>query len=285
MFVCKTNFSASINALPDHANNTPAYENTYQGPALIVSWGPKSLSVTPIKPVYYTGDVLTCSADAKPTATFVWTNLRTLVEYPPGATFTVTADLEGFNQTMHCNARNVILGSIYSGDIFTNVLVSAPVTTTTPATTTIAPADAPCDDLTGRWASTNPDSIVCLEMDSKGNLATLIRNGSDLIFVAGNGKTQYGDYKHVGFTGIWPPGEGAAGFTGECHKCSGTEVILMSGLRRNKADSPACGVSKGTTLTSLYILYRSGPPCRGLALNVAPNVKQEHLDIMGVRRA
>jgi hypothetical protein len=100
-------------------------------------------------------------------------------------------------------------------------------------------------------------------MDSKGNLLTLIKNGSDNFFVPGNGKTMIGDYKHVGFTGIWPTGTngGAAGFTGECHRCSGNEVILLSGLFRNKFKAPGCGLTAGTEVTNLYVLTRFGPPC------------------------
>lgn len=112
-------------------------------------------------------------------------------------------------------------------------------------------------------------------------MLTLLRNGTDLYFVPGNGKTQYGDFKHIGFTGIWPAGLGAAAFSGECHKCFGTEVILMSGLSRNKAQAPACGDTDGTKLTKLYVLTRSGPPCRGMELDVV-NAHPDHLAKMGV---
>ena len=60
--------------------------------------------------------------------------------------------------------------------------------------------------------------------------------------------------------------------TGECHKCMGVEVILMSGLKRNKYNSDECGQSAGTNLARLYVLTRSGPPCRGMELDIAnPN--------------
>jgi hypothetical protein len=285
-FTFKTNFSSSLTSQPDHANNSPTYEHTFEGPVLVVSWGPKNMSATPLKTAYVAGDVITCNSDAKPDPVYVWTNMRTLVEEAPGQTFTITPALEGFEQVMRCNAQNVILGSTFSQDLFIDAFVPAVTSPTIPGSTTPTtppPADAPCNDLTGRWSSTNPNAVICIEMDSKGNLATLLRNGSDPYFVPGNGKTVYGDYKHIGFSGVWPSGLGVAGFSGECHKCSGTEVILLSGLSRNKENSPGCGLSAGTELTKLYILTRSGPPCRGLELDVSKNTKPDHLKIMGVR--
>ena len=194
--------------------------------------------------------------------------MRTQVSNPAGAVFTVTEDMQGFDTVLRCNAIVIMDGSLYTSDLFVNVTVPAATSPTIPPTTvtTTAPlADGPCQDLTGHWSSTNPNSHLCIEMDSKGNLLTLIRNGTDSYFVAGNGKTQIDDYKHVGFSGIWPPGlGGVGGFTGECHSCYGNEVILLSGLSRNKAEAPGCGESGGTHLTNLYVLTRYGPPCRDL---------------------
>jgi len=258
--------------LADEATNTPDYEHTFEGTVLVVNWGPSSMDVNPRKDSYVTGDVLTCTADSKPAARMVWTNMRTLVSEDPGATFTVRQELEGTQQTMRCNANLNIEGSLYTNDVFVNVSVPAITTPTTPSTaptTTPPPADGPCDDLTGRWSSTNPTVQLCIEMDHKGNLLTLLRNGTDLYLVPGNGKTVYGDYRHVGFSAIWPPGQGGvAGFSGECHKCYGDEVLLMSGLARDKVLSPGCGQSDGTRLTRLYVLTRFGPPCRDLDMDV-----------------
>jgi len=119
-------------------------------------------------------------------------------------------------------------------------------------------------------------------MDARGNLYTLIRNGTDLFFLSGNGKTVYGDYKHIGFTGMYPDGQGTAAFVGECHKCMGVEVILLSGLKRNKQNAQQCGVSAGTNLTKLYVMTRSGPPCRGMELDIA-NPNPAMLAKMGIR--
>jgi len=119
-------------------------------------------------------------------------------------------------------------------------------------------------------------------MDSKGNILTLIRNGTDQYFVPGNGKVVYGDYKHVGFTGLWPLQDGAAGaFVGECHRCYGDEVILLSGLYRTKSNSPACGVSAGTSLTRLYIMTRYGPPCRNMDVDVY-RPTEDHIKYMQI---
>jgi len=224
-----------------------------------------------VKVEYEVGDILTCDVDAKPVPNFLWYNTRTLEPPTPGRTFSVGPDFVGHLTTMRCHVNVIIEGSLYTQDGFHNVTVPAPTTTTTPSTTpqsTTPAADAPCDDLTGRWASTNPDAIICIEMDFRGNLLTILRNGTDTYFVPGNGKTVYADYKHIGFTAIWPAGFGVAGFSGECHKCLGTEVILMSGLWRNKGDAPDCADSDGTKLTKLYVITRAGDPCRGQTLDV-----------------
>jgi len=284
VFQCRTYF-LSVPNTPNYATNVPDYDNYNTGPGLVVSWGPENMAITPLQDSYVTGDVLTCTADAKPIPTYRWYNLRTLEDAILSQTFTVTQDLEGYMQTMRCNAVSIIEGSLFSADVFHDVNVPAVTTPTTPSTTpvpTSPPADGPCDDLTGRWASSNPDATICFEVDYKGNMLTLLRNGTDQYFVPGTGKTVFGDYRHVGFSGLWPTGLGAAGFSGECHKCYGTEVILMSGLFRNKAVAPGCGQTDGTKLTRLYVLTRSGPPCRGMELEVV-NASPEHLKKMGVR--
>ena len=56
--------------------------------------------------------------------------------------------------------------------------------TTPPSTPSTPPLDGACDDPTGRWGATNPDAVMCIEMDARGNLDTLIRNGTDMYFIA-----------------------------------------------------------------------------------------------------
>jgi len=125
---------------------------------------------------------------------------------------------------------------------------------------------------------------MCLEVDSKGNILALIRNGTDPFFVTGRGKTVYNDYRHVGVSGQWPEGStfGVGAFTGECHRCLGNEVLLMSGLSRNKVNRPACGQSAGTHLTNLYAFTRFGPPCRNFNAKVY-RPTEEHIRVMGIR--
>jgi len=285
-FTCTTKFVLPDNIPADAATNTPAYQYVFVGNIMIVNWGPQNIDITPRQPFYGVGDVLTCSADARPTPTYFWTNLRTLITSPAGPTYTITEELTGTEQMMRCNANNNIEGSLYTADAFVNVTVPTITTPTTPGTTTPStppPADSPCQDLTGQWTSTNPNAQACIEMDSKGNLLTLIRNGTDAFFVTGSGKTVYGDYKHVGFTAIWPENSafGVGGFTGECHRCHGSEILLMSGLARNKAHSAQCGTSAGTRLTNLYTFTRFGPPCRNPPGKVF-RPSEEHIKAMGI---
>jgi hypothetical protein len=285
-FQCNTSFVVPPDSPPEGATNNPDYFHLSPSSPVVVQWGPANVTVTPIKPFYVAGDTLTCTADSNPASNFRWQNMRTLDIEPANPVFTVTPELEGFDQVLRCRASIVIEGSLYAQDIFVNVSVpeiTTPVTGVSTTPTTPPPADAPCTDLTGQWGSTNPNAQLCIEMDSKGNLLTLIRNGSDTFFVPGNGKTMVNDFKHIGFSGLWPASEsgGAAGFAGECHRCSGNEVILLSGLARNKNQSPDCGLSAGTSLTRLYVLTRFGPPCRNLAAKVY-RPSPEHIKYMQI---
>jgi hypothetical protein len=286
-FVCVTRFVESQEERPPNsASNVPDYVFTFTSGNITVNWGPKEMTIIPRKDFYEVGDVLTCEADARPEPTFVWSNLRTLITEEPGATYTVPADLVNTAQQMRCNARTVVDGSLLTGDSFVDVYVPAVTSPTTPPTTpvpTSPPADSPCNDLTGQWTATNPSAQMCLEVDTRGNILALIRNGTDLFFVTGRGKTVYNDYKHVGFGGIWPAGStfGVGAFTGECHRCFGNEILLMSGLSRNKQNSPACGQSAGTTLTNIYSFTRYGPPCRGLK-ELVYKPSEDHIKAMGI---
>jgi hypothetical protein len=285
-FECLTRFYLPDGLPAEGATNVPTYQYQFTGITLVVNWPPSNVKAEPIKDIYEVGDTITCSADSKPASTYRWTNMRTQVSNSPGAVFTVTEDLQGFDTVLRCNAIVIMDGSLYTSDIFINVTVPAATTPTLPPTTTTTTPpqpDGPCNDLTGHWSSTNPNAHLCIEMDSKGNLLILIRNGTDTYFVPGNGKVQYGDYKHVGFTGIWPSGMGGvAGFTGECHSCFGDEVILLSGLSRNKREAPGCGESGGTHLTNLYVLTRYGPPCRDVNEAVY-RPSPAHIKYMGIK--
>jgi hypothetical protein len=287
-FVCTTRFEASAEPLPpDYATNVPDYEYVFEGSTLIINWGPQEMTIIPRKPYYVVGDVLTCEADGKPPPRFFWQNIRTQVTEEPGAIFTVTEELLGTDQTMRCNANVNIEGSLYTADTFVNVSVPIPTeppTTPTTPVTTAPPPDSPCNDLTGQWTSTNPNALLCIEVDKHGNILALLKNGTDTFFVTGHGKTVVNDYKHVGFTGIWPTNSafGVGGFTGECHRCNGNEIILMSGLARNKGHSSDCGLSFGTRLTQYYAFTRFGPPCREINVDVY-RPTEDHIRVMGIR--
>ena len=60
-------------------------------------------------------------------------------------------------------------------------VTEAIVQSTSVHTTTSTPQQN-CDDLTGRWESRNPTSIVCVEEYETGDLLTLMRNGTDLYY-------------------------------------------------------------------------------------------------------
>jgi len=149
----------------------------------------------------------------------------------------------------------------------------------------VAPAETEnCDDLTGRWQATNPDMTLCIEVSPEtGEMLTLIRNGSNLYFLFGFGMAVFGDHRHLGFTTMDSVGSSeVSGYTGECHKCEGNEVIIMTTVSRNKARSPECGISDGVRTVDQYVLTRTGPACRGTVLDVH-NPNPRLLNKMGVR--
>jgi len=285
VFFHQTNFT-EVMSQPGYASNAPNYTHFHYGPALDICWPPNQMSIDLIKMFYEVGDVITCSADSKPAAAHQWYNMRTLLPAAPGPSFTVTADLLGTEQMMRCNAAVNIGGSLYTNDLFINVNVPQLTTTPIPTTTgptTPPPADGPCYNLNGRWQSTMPSATICITMDNKGNLFIIIRNGTDFVFVPGTGKTVYDDYRHVGFTAQWP-NTGVGGFAGECHNCFGTEVLLMSGLSRNKFSHDVCGESGGTQLTNIYVFTRIGPQCLGMEVDeVATNNQEWIIEKMGVK--
>jgi hypothetical protein len=270
---------------PGYATNLPTYTHRHTGPILFVAWPPNIINITPIKPFYEVGDVLLCSPDSNPASTVQWQNMRDLSLAPPGPTFTVTADLLGTEQQMRCTANLLIDGSFYTNNVFVDVNVpgiTTTPTTTTPGPTTPPPADGPCQLLNGRWNSGSPSATMCIEVDTKGNLAVIIRNGTELYFVTGRGKTVYEDYKHIGFTAHWP-NTGVGAFAGECHSCFGNEVLLMSGLSRNKHSHDVCGESSGTQLTPLYVFTRAGPACIGMEVDEVRTNNPSIVEKMGVK--
>jgi len=201
----------------DEAANIPDYTDVFQSRQMFVYWGPMNMDATPQKTFYEPGDTLTCSADAWPPATFMWQNLRTN-QITQGATVTVDGSWVGFNQSMRCEARNEIEGTIYSQNIFIPLDVPVPTTTpptTTPTTTTPPPAVSPCLDPTGGWVSISPtQASVCLRVDydNAGAMTGLLKNHTDTYWVDIVGRTQLGKFDQLGFNGIWPANLGVSSF-------------------------------------------------------------------------
>ena len=77
----------------------------------------------PEKSVYAVGDVITCTADANPTANYQWQNMRTLMFYN-ARTYTITVDMKGFNDTLRCQAQNIISGVVNTINKFIYAKVS-----------------------------------------------------------------------------------------------------------------------------------------------------------------
>jgi hypothetical protein len=247
-------------AAGDSADNVPDYSQIYQGRQMFVYWGPTGLAASPLKQKYEVGDVITCTSDAFPPATYFWQNLRTN-QITAGATVRIEEAWQGYNQSMRCEARNTIEGTVYSNNIFIPVdvnVITTPTTTLPPTTTTPPPAEAPCTDLSGAWVSTNPTSAsLCVRINTgmRGILTGLLKNGTDTYWVDIIGRTQEDQFDQVGFNGIWPADIGVSSFIGECHRCFGVEQLLVNVVSRNKG--PPCGNPGWIRYTTQYVFTRS----------------------------
>lgn len=275
VFSCQTNFSDVIsvnNIEPGDATNSPDTSFTYISPQIFVQWGAKNTYAIPVKAVYDVADVLICYSDAFPPAIYQWTNMRTLLVISTTQQLVVDETFIAFTTTVRCTASNIIQGSLYSDNYFLDIAVPAP-TTTTPAppitTTTPPPAVAPCEDLTGRWQAVDPDAQLCLSVNvSNGRLIGLARNATDPFFIEINGRTLAGNYDTVGFNGLWFFNLVVSGFVGECHRCSGNDVLLVNALSRSQLLAPDCGVAFNIRLGGIYTFYRIGPACAGATFDV-----------------
>lgn len=307
-YECLTNFTAESFAQPppDGATNPPSFSYLYTFPQLFVSWGPKDMYIAPEKQYYLVGDVVTCFADANPPASFQWQNMRTL-DTSPGPSFTVTEDFEGLTTKMRCQAQNEIQEVIYSGDLFTDIIVleittaettttstTTPTTTTPPTTTptqtptptqpnpsatTLPPGSSTtvplpslsCDDLSGRWQATNPTATLCLEIldQVSGEVTGLMRNGTDAYYFEVDGRASTNFMDLIGWAGIWPRTNSVVSFVGECRRCNGTaEVLIADPLSRSIELSPGCGLSGPLTGGQTYYFHRQGASCSGATLKV-----------------
>jgi len=258
---CETSFSGYFHPVDeDTADNIPNYMYLHQTRQMFVYWGPMNMDATIQKPSYVAGDTLTCTSDAWPPATYMWQNLRTN-QITQGATVRIDEAWVGFNQSLRCEARNEIEGTLYTQNIFLPVDVPLPTTTTPPTTTpttTLPPAVSACPDPTGGWVSIAPTPAslcVRVDFDNAGAVTGLLKNASDTYWVDIVGRTQIGKYDQIGFNGIWPANLGVSSFTGECHRCFGQENMLVNVVSRSHGTT--CGVEGETRYTTQYHFHRS----------------------------
>ena len=92
--------------------------------------------MSPSQLVYSENDVVTCSADAKPSATYEWFIQSTGASIQTGATITITSAIaEGFFN-VYCVASNVVRST--TQDVTCNAFGAYVSTSTTTTTTTEA---------------------------------------------------------------------------------------------------------------------------------------------------
>jgi len=255
---------------PDTASNPPTWEHLYRAPQMFVSWGPMNLTATPIKPEYVVGDLITCTADAKPVAAYLWQNMRTLAMVNTN-TYTITEDMRGFNDQLRCQAQNIIQGNVFSTNLFINAYVppiTTPTTTQPTTPTTTHPAVSSCDSLTGRWRSDDPYAEAILHViqgDNMGRVEGLMMNRSDTFWVEVIGTHRSQDNAYLGLSAIWPYDSGVTSMSGECHRCMGIEVMHVDGMWKSIHASPACGEVAPQTPYQSHVFRRTGTAREALA--------------------
>jgi hypothetical protein len=267
-FSVLVNFTERGFILPNSASNIPTWNYTYSTELLDVKWPPKKMYRVPEKASYEIGETIECHADANPAAEYFWRNLDTMETWIGNRLY--ASDTMVGTQRMQCHASNTILDYTYNADYFFNFTVNP--TTTTPSTTpmpttTAAPAEAPCDNLTGRWTATEPHKVdMCLDIDNShnGRIVGLLRNATDSYFIEIRGRVAPYDYSEVGFTGVWPANIGALSFNGICRKCHGTEILQVTGIGRKTTDNLSCTDMGARYTFPDYAFYRTGGPCTGL---------------------
>jgi len=259
-----TNFTAPATVPPGLAGNAPNYEDIFQFGQMFVYWGPKNTFAVPMKPEYEVGENVTCHSDAYPAAFYQWQNMDTL-DFFNDQVFTVLPTFVGRNNTLRCQAQNLIQGFLHSETYFIPVYVPGPTTqappTTTPITTTPMP-DGACFDLTGWWLSDSPYPYAELYLlvvgQTNGQVVGYMRNDTDQSWVEVVGRTRNADYNFVGLTAIWPYEMGVTGMAAECHRCSGLETLHTAGSWRAVSDSDACGDGGTPQPHTSYAFQRIG---------------------------
>jgi hypothetical protein len=90
-----------------------------------------------------------------------------------------------------------------------------------------------------------------------GNLHGVLRNGTETFWVDLVGSHDTQERSHASFTGIWPQNRYVAAFIGECSKCYGEEILIVSALSRSKG-GPACA-TPGEILYSQEFEFKRNP--------------------------
>jgi len=139
--------------------------------------------------------------------------------------------------------------------------ITTPTTTIPTTPTTTHPPSADCTDLTGYWVANNPRAELIITVVPGGQLGEvegLMKNGTETIYVEVVGTTRKPDFAFLGLAAVWPFNDGVTGFSGECHRCNGVEMIMGNGMWRSRLDSLLCGHGGNPYPYDLYHFYRSG---------------------------
>jgi hypothetical protein len=258
-FRCLTHFDDYFLPVPeDMSEVVPSWTHLTVTQQIFVYWPPKAMYIDGLKPTYAVGDILMCYADAFPAAFYSWQNLETLETFNTQG-FTITESLVGGTFRLRCNAQNIIQGFVYTNNMFTNVTVPVPTTTTEPPTTTTPPAVSDCFDLTGHWESNDIKATLCLRVDRVNNGLTygVIKNGTDTYYVEMYGRTDDREGQ-IGVTGVWPPRLkfAVASFVGECHRCYGEETLIVNAVARYSGGD--CNAVGEVEYSTAYVFSRTG---------------------------
>jgi len=266
-FDLKINFTADGFQQDGYASNVPTWNLTVSTPPLAVRWGPKNMYYVPEQETYEIGTELQCFADSNPQSNYFWQDMSTNERWD-GNQLYVSDNMIG-TRAVWCHSQNIIGNNVYSADIFFNLTVNprttTPVPTTTP-TTTQPPAEADCDDLSGRWMATTPHKIeMCLDVDNAkfGRISGLLRNETDPYFIDIRGRAAPYNTRQFGMTGIWPFNLEVISFVGTCSKCFGEEILWVNAVARTTSDNADCSDAGEAINSVMYQFARIGPPCRG----------------------
>jgi len=244
----------------NNAGNVPVFQSTYRTPTIFVRWPPQDISYSPVKSSYEIGDTLTCSADANPLATYVWTDVLANIDYV-STTLTITESMVG-PAIFRCEVTNLV----GTANIFVNTTVNpitTPTTPTTTPTTTPVPAVANCQDITGRWEfvrAADSKAVLCIYVDrtQNGYISGLFWNDTktETYYMDIVGRTRNNVFDETGIVGIWPLNIGVSAFAIECQSCFGDETLQLNAVSRQYQDVGSCGVGDNVLTGVQYSLKR-----------------------------